>query len=138
MKLINALVVAALVLFTAGLVHADDISGGDSRIVIGTQPGGSPSCSSFQETADPSGIISNGVGGPEDCINDGSTPITTLTFAVPASNVLGGALTCSSFLSSDLNWSLSTSLIDNDTVDQCTLTAPTTPTDVQELSLIHI
>lgn len=128
MKLINALVVAALVLFTAGLVHADDLGGGDSRIVIGTQPGGSPSCTSFQATADPTGVISNGSGGPEDCINDTGSPITTLTFAVQASSVLGGALTCSSVLSTDLNWSLTTTLIDNGTVDECTLTAPATPT----------
>jgi hypothetical protein len=134
LKLINALVVAALVLFTAGLVHADDISGGDSRIVIGTQPGGSPSCSSFQASADPSGVISNGSGGPEDCINDTGSPITTLTFAVQASSVLGGALTCSSVLSTNLNWSLSTTLIDNGAVDECTLTAPTTPTTPAELA----
>jgi hypothetical protein len=133
LKLMKALLVAALVLFAAGMVRADDLGGGDSRIVIGTQPGGSPSCSSFQESADSSGVISNGSGGPEDCINDGSAPITTLTFAVQASSVLGGALTCSSFLSTDLNWALSTSLIDDGTVDQCTLTAPATPQNAKQL-----
>jgi hypothetical protein len=135
LKLINAFVVAALVLFAAGMAHADDLGGGDSRIVIGTQPGGSPPCSSFQASADSSGVISNGLGGPEDCENTGpgSATITTLTFAVAASSVEGGALSCSSFLSTNLNWGLSTSLIDNGTVDQCTLTAPATPQNGAQL-----
>lgn len=126
MKLINVIVVGALLLFAAAQAHADDISGGDSRIVIGTQPGGSPSCTSFQATADGTGAISG------DCINDGSAPITTLTFAAPVSGVLGGSLTCDSILS-NLNWSLSQSTIDNGTVDECTFTAPTEPTNLRQL-----
>jgi len=120
LKLMNALLVTALVLFTAGVVHADDISGGDSRIVIGTGPGGSPDCSEFQGSA-VDGIIS------DDCIVTG-TDATSVTFAVPTADVLGGALSCSSSLT-NIGWTTPgsfTATIDGTSVDACTFTAPTT------------
>jgi hypothetical protein len=123
LKLINALVVAALVLFTAGVVHADDISGGDSRIVIVPgDPPPDPSCSSFQAMAGSDGTIA------ADCTVTGET-VTSLTFAVPAADVLGGGLTCDSVLSDDLNWSAasSTGSVGGVTADECTFTAPPEP-----------
>jgi PEP-CTERM motif len=123
LKLVNALVVAALVLFTAGVVHADDL-GGDSRIVIVPgDPPPLPSCGSIQVAADSGGAIS------ADCTVTGSAPATSITFAVPAADTLGG-LSCDSVLSDDLNWAAATSTatIGGVAVDECTFTAPTKPT----------
>jgi hypothetical protein len=119
LKLINALVVAALVLFAAGLVHADDI-GGDSRIVIGGAGPGSPSCTGFQAAADVDGVLS------ADCTVAPETLATSVTFAAPASEVLGGALSCTSELTA-INWTATTATIDGGTVDTCTFTAPADP-----------
>jgi hypothetical protein len=123
LKLINALMVTALVMFTAGVVHADGISGGDSRIIlVPGDPPPDPSCSSFQAAAGADGTIA------ADCTVTGEIA-TSLTFAVPAADVLGGGLTCDSVLSDHLNWSAasSTGSVGGVSVDECTFTAPPEP-----------
>lgn len=136
MKLINALVVAALVLFAAGVVHADDTSGGDSRIVIGTTPPGSPPCTGFSTTATSGGLFLEA--GDNDRCTVGGAPSTSITFATPAADVLGGALTCSSTLSTVDGWSAksATVTIDGESVDECTFTAPTSVTMATYLALL--
>jgi hypothetical protein len=127
LKLINALVVAALVLFAAGVVHADDISGGDSRIVIVPgDPPPAPSCGGIQAIAGADGTIPD-----TDCQVTGSS-VTSITFAVPTSEVLGGALSCSLNVGgvplSLIGWGTSSSVITvaGVSADECTFTAPTT------------
>jgi hypothetical protein len=118
LKLMNALLVTALVLFTMGVAHADDFSGGDSRIVIGGGGPGSPSCTGYQELANSDGTLS------ADCTVDPNTVATSITFAVPSNEVLGGALTCNSVLTS-INWTATSSTVGG--VDECTFTAPSDP-----------
>jgi len=127
LKLINALVVAALVLFTAGVVHADDISGGDSRIVIVPgDPPPAPGCGGIQVTAGGDGTIAD-----TDCQVTGSA-VTSITFAVPASEVLGGGLSCNLSVGgvplSLIGWTSASSVISIGGVsaDECSFTAPTT------------
>lgn len=127
MKLINALVVAALVLFTAGVVHADDISGGDSRIVIVPgDPPPAPGCGGIQAIAGSDGTIADA-----DCQVTGSA-VTSITFAVPTTEVLGGGLGCSLSVGgvplSLIGWQSASSVISvaGVSADECTFTAPTT------------
>lgn len=130
LKLINALVVASLLLFMAGVAHADDISDdGDSRVVI--VPGDPPpaaSCSGIQAVAGSDGTIAD-----TDCqVTDSA--ITSITFAVPATDVLGGKLSCSLNVGgvplSLIGWTSASSVVDVGGVsaDECTFTAPTTLT----------
>ncbi|MGD1211172.1 MAG: PEP-CTERM sorting domain-containing protein [Candidatus Acidiferrales bacterium] len=124
MKLLKVLGAVGLTLFAVGVVRADS-TGGDSRIVLGGGPGGSPSCSSFQASADSSGVIANG-----DCIVTGTTA-TVVAFATPAADVLGGALTCSSNLT-NIGWNPSGTsqvTIGGILVDECLFTAPSSVSD---------
>jgi hypothetical protein len=136
LKLISAFVVAVLVLFAAGLAHADDISGGDSRIVI--VPGDPPpasSCGGIQVTASGSGTISD-----TDCQVMGSA-VTSIIFAVPTTDVLGGGLSCSLSVGgvalSSIGWSSASSVIsvDGTSADECTFTAPKTLTPAAWLAV---
>lgn len=124
MKLINALVIAALVLFAAGAAHADDTStAGDSRLVTGgADPPAAPTCNGFQGSVTASGTLS------ADCTVAADTIATSITFAVPVADLLGTppALSCSSQLTL-IGWSESSSLIDGGTVAECTFTAPSDP-----------
>jgi hypothetical protein len=126
LKLINALVVAALVLFTAGVVHADDTTdSGDSRVVISTTPPGSPPCAGFQGTTNSNGTIT------ADCTVEGSTA-TTITFYAPTSDLMPApgsstpSLSCQSQLT-DIGWTAvsGTSTLDGQAISTCTFTAPT-------------
>jgi hypothetical protein len=121
LKLIKALLmVAALILCTVSAVRADDTTGTDSRIVIGTTPPGSPPCTAFQSLADSGGVIS------ADCTVGGSAD-TSITFYVPTADLLGGSLSCQSKLSSIDGWSAVAGSEDDagTEVSTCTLTAPT-------------
>lgn len=120
MKLINALVIAALVLFAAGSAHADDLSSGaDSRLVTGgADPPPAESCTGFQ---------ASGVAGAinTECTVEGSAA-TSITFAVPTADVVG-PLTCVSSLT-NIGWTTSGSVsltIGGVASDACTFTAPT-------------
>jgi hypothetical protein len=115
--------VAVLVLFAASAVRADDTTGTDSRIVIGTTPPGSPPCTAFQSLADSGGAIST------DCTVEGSTD-TSITFYVPTADLLGGSLSCQSDLSTIAGWG-ATAGSANDAgtpISTCTFTAPTSVT----------
>lgn len=139
MKLMNALVVAALVVFTAGVVHADDISG-DSQIVLGGGGHGSPSCTDFQANANASGLVEDPDGGPAGCSVDNGEFVTSITFAVPNADTIDG-LTVTSPLTSTfagtplafLDWtetgncSAATANTAPGGIDVCTLTAPALP-----------
>lgn len=120
MKLMNALLVAALVLFAVGVVRADDTTGTDSRIVIGTTPPASPPCTAFQSLADSGGVIS------ADCTVGGSTD-TSITFYVPTADLLDGGLDCQSKLSKVDGWTATAGSQDDagTEVSTCTFTAPT-------------
>jgi hypothetical protein len=118
--------IAALILFAANVVRADDTTDdGDSRIVIGTTPPGSPTCTGFQSAANPDGTIS------ADCTVEGSDS-TTFTFYAPTSDLLPapgqtvGALSCRSSLQL-IGWSVASSstTLGGQDVSECTFTAPT-------------
>jgi hypothetical protein len=126
LRLIKVLVaVAALAMFSAGVVRADDITGGDSRIVIGTTPPGSPTCTGFQSAANSDGTIS------ADCTVEGSTS-TNITFYVPTADLLPGpgqdtpSLSCQSSLQ-NIGWAATSGSLDlaGVPVSTCTFTAPT-------------
>ena len=140
LKLMNALLVTALVLFTVGVVRADDIGGGDSQVVLGGGPHGSPSCTGFQATADGSGLIEDPDGGPAGCAVDNGEFVTSITFAVPNADTLDG-LTVTSPLTttfagtalSFLDWTETGNCTGAEAntapggIDVCTLTAPALP-----------
>jgi len=120
LKLLKILGALCLILLAVGVVRADSTDG-DSRVILGGGPGGSPSCSSFQTSANASGIIASG-----DCIVTGSTA-TVVAFATPAADVLGGNLTCTSNLT-NIGWTggaATQTTIGGVLVDECSFTAPT-------------
>lgn len=137
MKLINALVVAALILFAANAVRADDTTDdGDSRVVIATTPPGSPPCTGFQGLTNSNGTIS------ADCTVEGSTS-TTFTFYVPTADLLAapGSATPSLSCQSDLQkigWTATSgsTVLGGVPVSTCTYTAPTSISGATYLYLL--
>ncbi len=145
MKLMNALVVAAVICFAAGAVRADTL--GDGRVGIG---GGGidptvPICGSLQGTTDALG------GFGSECLVGAGQLITTIVFAVENSSTItpsapNGGLTVTSALTSDfsgplsfLNWTESgdcNGQYNTGGVDSCTLSAPTLPTGTALESLL--
>ncbi|HUO35923.1 MAG TPA: PEP-CTERM sorting domain-containing protein [Candidatus Acidoferrum sp.] len=148
MKLLKIVLVGVLLFWGVGTVKADSTSNetalsnaispyvgsgdnipenGDTLVNVNGRPAGSPSCDPTTATAGSDGSLNY------ECVNDGTTLITSITFEVLASNTTGGGLTCESELTW-IGWTGPTTPSQNATgVDTCTFTAPAQGTFWNEL-----
>jgi len=158
LKLMNALVVAALVCFGAGAVHADTL--GDGHVGIGGSgiDPNVPTCGSVQGTTDAGGGID------DECQVAPGQLITSIVFAVENSSTItssapnGGLTVTSPLLNlagelftgalaplapafSFLDWTETgdcTGQYNTGGVDTCTLNAPTLPTNMTVTQLENL
>jgi hypothetical protein len=121
LKLFRVLSVVALLALAVSVARAD--SGGDGQPKLGGSGPASPSCSSFQASADSGGNINT------DCVVTGQTA-TSIFFAAPDAGTNGG-LTCTAQQLTNIGWTQNANTqttINGVLTDECSFTAPTLST----------
>ncbi len=127
MRLYRALPFAAMFLLAVSTAFAD--GGGDGAPKMGAGGPGSPSCSTFQSSADSNGDIN------AECTVTGDVPETTIIFAAPANETSSNpdtlGLSCTAPLLTAIGWTQNPNqqvTINGTVVDECSFTAPTLKT----------